>query len=281
MSPDSVKLAITSKTKFILVVHIYGHTPDMDEILSIARTHCIKVIEDAAEAHGAKYKGRMVGGLGDPATFSFYANKLMTTGEGGMVATKYSALAERLEFLRGHAMSSDKRFWHTEIGFNYRLSNLQCAIGVAQLERFQELFDGRDRVIQSYRRILEGTPYGLLVNPRKEFCMPCPWLACVWLPEGLVQHRDAICTSIEQDYGIETRPFFYAVHTMPPYTGFHMHSTTACVGGGTMSEKVASQGFNLPTSLDLTEADILFIASSLLQVLGSFSLQSKSLEITS
>ena len=142
LDPQAVEKAITSRTKAIIVVHLYGHPADMDPILDIARKYELIVIEDAAEAHGAKYKGRPVGSFGNCATFSFYGNKILTTGEGGMIVTNDKDLADRIRFLKDHAMDPNRRYWHPEVGYNYRITNLQAAIGCAQLERFNELLPG-------------------------------------------------------------------------------------------------------------------------------------------
>ena len=266
IDPAAIAAAITPKTCAIIAVHLYGHVADMDPINAIAKIHDIAVIEDAAEAHGATYKNRPVGSLGDVATFSFYANKVMTTGEGGIIVTNSQDLHKRMVYLRGHAMSPERRFWHTEVGSNYRLSNLLCAVGVAQLERFPELFEGRRRVIEAYRRNLHGFK-GVTINPHRDFCSPAPWLACVWLPEGSSTFlRDTICNDLEK-LGIETRPFFYPVHTMPPYTSYKFHGTSTQASSHLLTNTVAARGFNIPTSVDLSDAEVHFISDSVRQVL--------------
>mmetsp|Transcript_29510 Transcript_29510/g.57762 ORF Transcript_29510/g.57762 Transcript_29510/m.57762 type:complete len:414 (+) Transcript_29510:43-1284(+) len=267
IDPAAIELAITAKTKAIIVVHLYGHIADMDPILRIANQRGIAVIEDAAEAHGATYKGRKAGSFGDVATFSFYANKVMTTGEGGIIVTNRKDLHKQMVYLRGHAMSPDRRFWHTDVGFNYRLSNLLCAVGVAQLERFSELFNGRKRVIEAYARALEGYK-GVKINIRAANCEPSPWLACVWLPEGSpTSLRDQICLDLEER-GIETRPFFYPVHTMPPYTSFRFHSADPRPEHLKNTMTVAARGFNIPTSVGLTNSEIRFVSNAVKEVLG-------------
>lgn len=266
MDAEMVRRAVSTKTKFIMAVHIYGHVPDMDTINAIAKESNLLVLEDAAEAHGATYKGRPAGSLGDMATFSFYANKVMTTGEGGIIVTNNAALASRMVYLRGHAMSPEIRFWHTDIGFNYRLSNLLCAIGVAQLERFAHLFGNRLRVIAAYRTALQGVG-GARVGPAEVEgdCRPSPWLACVWLPREHAGKRDAICDDLERR-GVETRNFFYAVHTMPPYISYRM-VTPRKQGDVTISEEVAARGFNIPTSSLLTTQELRFISGHVRDVI--------------
>jgi len=147
IDPDSIRKSITPKTKAIIPVHLYGHSADMDEIIKISNEYGLHVIEDAAEAHGAEYKGKKVGSLGKCGVFSFYGNKIITTGEGGMITTDDEKLYERAKFLRDHAMNKEKRYWHSEIGFNYRITNLQAALGLAQLERIEEFLDKRGRYL--------------------------------------------------------------------------------------------------------------------------------------
>ena len=267
IDPAAVEAAITPRTRAIMVVHLYGHIADMDPIIEIAKKHGVSVIEDAAEAHGATYKGRPVGSLGDVATFSFYANKVMTTGEGGILVTRSKKLHQRMVYLRGHAMSPERRFWHTEVGFNYRLSNLLCAVGVAQLERFSELFSGRKSVIDAYKASLEGFK-GIRINPHWGFCSPSPWLACLWLKEGSeASLRDKICAEL-QERGIETRPFFYPIHTMPPYTGYRFHTSSGAREEGLLTNTIAARGFNIPTSVGLSKDEVAYVIENVREVVG-------------
>src|SRR6266496_1099800 len=151
MDPVAVEAALGPRTRAIIPVHLYGHPADMDALHEIARSRHLVVIEDAAEAHGARCRGRVVGSIGDLGCFSFYGNKIMTTGEGGMVTTNDSALATHMRFLKNHAMEPQRRYWHSEVGFNYRMTNLQAAVGCAQVERFQELQRARAQVLGWYR----------------------------------------------------------------------------------------------------------------------------------
>ena len=156
INEDEVKKAITKNTKAIIPVHLYGHPAAMIELNEIARNHNLIVIEDAAEAHGAEINGIKVGGIGHAGTFSFYGNKVLTTGEGGMVTTNDKNIYDRLKYLRDHAMDSDKRYWHKEVGFNYRMTNLQAAMGVAQLERINEILDKKKKIFQWYEQQLHN-----------------------------------------------------------------------------------------------------------------------------
>jgi perosamine synthetase len=155
IDPALVEAKITPRTKAIMPVHLYGHPADMRSIMAIAAKYGVRVIEDAAEAHGSRANGHRVGGLGDCATFSFYGNKNLTTGEGGMITTNDAAFASRCRLLRDHAMSLSKRYWHDELGFNYRITNLQAALGCAQLDRSLELLDARQHVFAWYSDCLK------------------------------------------------------------------------------------------------------------------------------
>lgn len=282
IDPKAVEKAISPKTKFMMVVHLYGYACDMDPLMEIATRHSLTVIEDAAESHGAKYKGKVVGSFGVAATFSFYANKTMTTGEGGIVVTNDSNIWKRLTYLRGHAMSPTMRFWHTDIGYNYRLSNLLCAVGVAQLERFPELVSKRKKLIDTYINAFDGFE-GIKISPNdndkklREKSSPAPWLACVELPAKHADKRDFLCSEIESR-GIETRPFFYPVHTMPPYRQYRMVLADGTVltdqkdpySFQTVAERFAAAGFNIPTTVDLPTSDIDFIIQNIKEVLEMY-----------
>lgn len=163
LDPDDLIRRITPRTKAVIPVHLYGHPANMPRISEIGRQFGLKVIEDAAEAHGASIQGQRVGGFGDVATFSFYGNKIITTGEGGMVTTNDEELAERCRLLRDHAMSTQKRYWHTEPGFNFRLTNMQAAVGCGQLERSAELLSKRSQILNWYFNYL-GKIGGITLN---------------------------------------------------------------------------------------------------------------------
>ena len=155
LAPEAVRAVITQKTKAIIPVHVFGHPANMPELIKIADEHGVRVIEDAAEAHGAEVNSKRVGSLGDCGVFSFYGNKIMTSGEGGMITTDNKELYEKMKYLRDHAMSKDKRYWHTEIGYNYRMTNLQAALGVAQLERIDEIIEKKIDIFNWYKKELK------------------------------------------------------------------------------------------------------------------------------
>lgn len=253
IDPVSVLQKITSKTKAIIPVHLYGHPSDMDALLAIAKDHDLKIIEDAAEAHGAVYHGRRVGGLGDCATFSFYGNKIMTTGEGGCITTDSDAIAERARLLRDHGMSKENRYWHVEVGYNYRMTNLQAALGVAQLARMDYFLRSRARILQLYQHYL--APHGFTLNPHLDNTQPVNWLTCIILPEANRDARDQWLAQLKAQ-GIDSRPFFYPLTKMPIYEGAR----------NPVSEQLSSQGFNIPTFIGLTEEEIKFISNALVTI---------------
>jgi perosamine synthetase len=216
MDPEAVGSALTPHTRAIIPVHLYGRPVDMDPIMALAEANDLFVLEDAAEAHGARYRGRPVGGIGHAGCFSFFANKIITTGEGGMVVTDDKGLAENCRILRDHGMDPQKKYWHARIGFNYRMTNLQAAIGCAQLERIGRLLKNRERVYREYRERLEAVPAVDL--PREnEWSESVNWVFCILINEAEAKRtRDEVMALLEER-NIEVRPFFYPVHQMPPY----------------------------------------------------------------
>ncbi len=235
MSATTIAPLITSRTRAIVVVPLYGNPVDMDPIMTLARKHNLLVVEDAAEAHGATYKGKRVGTLADAATFSFYGNKLMTTGEGGMVVTDNSELAERLQLLRGQGMDPKRRYWFPVIGYNYRLTNLQCAIGLAQLERLDTFIETRKRLAQQYQTAL-GEIDGVAFQRERAPGESVWWMFSALLPDE--ESRDRVADSLAAE-GVETRPLFFPLHTLPPYQGDGVHCPNA--------EALAAAGLNLPS----------------------------------
>lgn len=234
ISVEHISAAITARTKAIIAVHLYGQPCDMDPIMEIARSHGLYVIEDAAEAHGARYKGRSVGSIGDIGTYSFMANKIITTGEGGMCVTNSSELDARMRTLRDHGMDRERRYWHDRPGFNYRMTNLQAAIGVAQLERIDEALERRRRIEESYRGALaefEFVDFQSDLECRERVV----WLVCVTFRNG---RRDEYMAALAAN-GLETRPFFYSLSEMPIFRQYsHSRSTSWAISGS---------GLNLPT----------------------------------
>ncbi len=249
IDPEDVKKKITKRTKAIIPVHIYGHPADMDEINNIAREYDLYVIEDAAEAHGAEYKGKKVGSLGDIGIFSFYGNKIITTGEGGMLTMNDEKLCERAKFLRDHAMSKDKRYWHTEIGFNYRMTNIQAALGLAQLERIDELINKKRQIFEWYKEFLSGIE-GIRLNPEKEWAKNVYWMVCLVVEGDFRISRDELMRRLRDD-GVDTRNFFYPISEMPMYGG-------RCENKN--AKHVSQRGLNLPSGVNLTKEEVMYIS---------------------
>lgn len=258
MSIAAVREAITPRTKAVIAVHSYGNPVDMDPLLELAREHNFKVIEDAAEAHGGLYKGKIVGSLGDIAVFSFYGNKVITTGEGGIVLTDDPDIASKVKFYKNHGMAPTKRYWHPEVGYNYRMTNLQAAIGVAQLERIHEIIEKKDRVFTFYKSSasdLETKFPGLHINAQREDCVPGKWMVCLLLPENFTANmRDALCAKLQQK-GIDTRPYFYPLHEMPPYAQLRTVNARG-TSDLPVTRDLSARGLNLPSSTKVTEKQV-------------------------
>jgi perosamine synthetase len=258
----AVEARITPRTRAILVVHTYGHPADMAPLAAIARRHCLALIEDAAEAHGARYRGVTVGSLGDAAIFSFYGNKIVTTGEGGMVTTNDERIAALARRLRDHAFSSDRHFWHEYLGFNYRMTNLQAAVGLAQTERLEELLAARRRNAARYReRLAPVAGCGLGLPVERPDVSSVFWMYGILVEDGFGCSRDELRRRLALE-GIETRTFFVPVHLQPIY--FRQH------GGASfpVAESLCRRGMLLPSGPTLTAAEIDFIAAQVAHAAG-------------
>jgi len=255
LSVEDAAAKITTRTRGIMPVHLYGHPADMDAVLALAKARGLFVLEDAAEAHGAEYKGRRVGAIGDAATFSFYGNKIMTTGEGGIVTTNDAALAGRMRLLRGQGMDPERRYWFPIVGYNYRLTNIQAAIGLAQFERIDWLVGRRREVADSYAEALRDLP--LTLPAEESWAKNVYWLYSVLVGEG--QDRDLLMQGLSEE-GVETRPFFHPLHLMPPYLA----------GGQTfpVTTSLAARGISLPSSASLSGEDIARVADTLRRLLA-------------
>lgn len=253
LSVESAARLITPRTRGIMAVHLYGHPCEMSPLLELARRHDLWILEDAAEAHGATYDGRMAGSFGTAAMFSFFGNKVVTTGEGGMVLTDDDDLAERLRLLRSQGMDAEKRYWHPVIGFNYRMTNIAAAIGLAQMERVNQLVGDRRRIAGWYRKRLLGVR-GLTLPRNAPRADSIFWLYSVLVNDPAI--RDPLMAELAEA-GIETRPFFHPVHDFPMYRD--CRSDAGCPAAGA----VGARGINLPTSSYLTEEDVDTIAAAL------------------
>jgi perosamine synthetase len=241
MTLESVEHACTAQTKAIIPVHLYGRPAEIGPIAEFARGRGIAVVEDCAEAHGARYAGRVVGQFGDVSCFSFYANKIVTTGEGGMCLTDSEDIATSLRLLRDHGMSPDRSYWHERVGYNYRITNLQAAIGESQLWRINGTLQRNARIAALYREALEGI-HGVRFPPAmSDKYEPVVWLACVQVP---ADKRLAVMRAAHAAR-IETRPFFHPLSTLPPYGRY----ARSCPN----SAELSATGINLPTSADVDE----------------------------
>ena len=255
INPEKIEEKITPRTKAIIPVHLYGHPCDMDPIMKIAKEHNLYVIEDAAEAHGAEYKGKKVGSFGDISCFSFYGNKIITTGEGGMCLTNNEELAEKMRILRDHGMNPNRRYWYDVIGFNYRMTNLQAAVGVAQLERLDEFIEKKREIARWYSEGLKDLEEKELVTLHLE--MPWAkcvyWMYCILIEDKFGMSRDDFMKRLEEK-GIDTRPFFHPMHVMPPYKNEEKFP---------VAEEISRKGINLPSGVSLKEEEIKFICNEI------------------
>lgn len=250
ISPDDwcidvhkIEEKITNKTKAILVVHLYGHPAPMRELIGIAEKHGLYLIEDCAEAHGAMYEGMPVGSIGDVGTFSFFGNKIMTTGEGGMVTTKSQDLFNKMRILKSHGSDPARNYWHPVAGFNYRMTNLQAAIGLAQLERVEYFLNRRRRICDFYNANLAS--FGLIFQPKKNNIDSAPWMYSALLTDNHIpvdEFRERL-----KFEGVDTCPLFSPMNKMPPYQDSIEYKN---------AERLAMYGFNLPTSPTLNDDDL-------------------------
>jgi perosamine synthetase len=257
MSFASTARAITNRTKAMIPVHLYGHPADMAALLCLARGHGLKVLEDAAPALGAEVIGAKVGGLGDIAAFSFQGAKIMTTGEGGMLVTNDEALFDRVKFLGDHGRDTHIPFQIAEVGYKYKMSNLQAALGLAQLERIEELVAKKRLIYSWYRLRLGGIP-GLTLNAERLWARNIFWMTSIVLAEGIGITRDEVIAALKQRH-IDSRPFF------PPMSSFPMFQNRA--SANPVAYRVSRQGINLPSGHNLTEEDVDRVCSALRDIL--------------
>lgn len=243
MDPEAVRSKITPKTRAIMAVHLYGHPCAMDELVAICRQHHLFLIEDCAEAFGTLYKEKHVGGFGDIATFSFFGNKTVTTGEGGMVTTNDERLHKRCVKLKGQGLVEVGQYWHDIIGYNYRMTNICAAIGLAQLEQIETIIAKKRAIAEFYTESLANLP--LKTHLETKGTKHSYWMCSIILEDE--ELRDPLRKHLAQ-LGIETRPLFYPVHSMPMYVTSEKYP---------IAESLASRGMNLPSwpGLDIKQLE--------------------------
>jgi perosamine synthetase len=261
LDPAHVESKITPRTKGIVAVHLYGNPAEMDALRALANHYGLFLLEDAAEAHGALYGGRPAGSLGDIAAFSFYGNKIIATGEGGMVTTDDDALAARVRLLRGQGMDPERRYWFPVVGYNYRMMNLPAAIGLAQLERADWHMGRRREVAADYKLMLGGVR-GLDWQTERERARHAYWMFTVLLGDESADYRDRFMARLHED-GVETRPVFYPVHGLPPYREASRGEEFP------VAESLARRGVSLPTWAGLSRDDLSYVCERLRASLSS------------
>ncbi len=250
VDPENVEKLITKKTKAIIAVHLYGYPADLVRLRKIADKHGLFLIEDAAEAIGAEIKGKKVGSIGDIGCFSFYGNKIITTGEGGMITLNSKELVEKITMYKNHGEGKPK-YYHPVVGFNYRMTNLQAAVGLAQLEKIDDFLAKRERIDRLYRKYLKNIP-GIVLPPQdSEERQGVCWLFSILLKARPLRPR---LINYLESHGIETRPFFIPMHKLPMYRDNKSYPVT---------EKISKEGLNLPTFTGLTEKQIVYIAGKI------------------
>lgn len=262
MDVSQIERKITSKTRAIMVVHIYGMPVDMDPVLSIAERYNLMIIEDAAEAHGLKYKERMCGSFGDISIMSFYPNKHVTTGEGGIILTNNKVYAERCRSLRNLCFKPERRFIHDELGYNYRMSNIQAAVGVAQLEKIEQHIEKKYWIGQKYTELLGGNNKFDIPVVEKEYAHNIYWVFSLLIHDDV--DMDA-ATAINKlaGLGVGCRPFFYPMHLQPVFQKMGLFFGEEYP----VAERIAEKGFYLPSGLSLKEEEIQYIVQQVRKIL--------------
>jgi len=261
MDVKKIEEKITKKTKAIMAVHIYGLAVDMDPLLALTKKYNLKIIEDSAQAHGLKYKDKMCGSMGDIATFSFYPNKHITTGEGGMILTSSKELADKCASYRNLCFRPEQRFVHDELGTNARMTNIQAALGVAQMESIDARLKRKRQIGLMYRELLQGLPGVQLPLDKTDYCTNLYWVF------GLVINDDHKLTALDvmKKLGSEqigTRPFFFSMHEQPVFKKMGWYKDISCP----VSEKISRQGFYLPSGLGIKDQEIATVAKSVSKI---------------
>lgn len=269
MDVDQLEAAVSKRTRVIMPVHMYGHPVNMDAVMRVARAHGIKVLEDAAEVHGAEYyseaegKWLKCGAIGDASSFSFYANKIVTTGEGGMVLSPDPEVIARSRSYQNLCFKPEKRFFHTELGYNFRMTNVQAAIGVAQVERIEQFLQIKRRMAAHYRKRLEEIPQ-VRSQPEKPWARSVYWMYAVELAKGLKMNAEQVMKGLRAE-GVEARPFFMGLHQQPALEGLMRLAVPAFPH----TESAYERGFYLPSGLALTQPTMDIVVDKLKKVLAN------------
>lgn len=252
LNPEDVERKITPRTKAVMPVHLYGNPCAMAELQKLCRDNGLLLVEDAAEAFGSRYDGKPVGGFGDFATFSFFGNKTITTGEGGMLTSKNVELVQRAAFLKNQGVSASRQYWHEEVAFNYRMTNICAAIGLAQLERAEQIIEKKRTINGWYMKYLDGT--SLQFQHQEPLATSSCWMVTVLAHSEAM--RDLLRNHL-RSHGVETRPVFFPVHRMPAFcTKIHLP----------IADQISGRGMSLPSYPDLSEVEVEEICS----LIGAF-----------
>ncbi len=255
MDPADVERKITKKTKAILAPHIYGHPCEMETLLEICRRNNLLLVEDCAEAIGSKYNNKHLGTFGDIAAFSFFGNKTITTGEGGMLTSNSKALIDRAKKLKNQGLS-DIEYWHDTVGYNYRMTNICAALGVAQLERIDEIIAAKLRIASVYKKAFENTE--IIFHGQAGNVLNSYWMCSVLIPAA--EQRNDLRAFLRLS-GIETRPLFPPVHSMPMYANYTKDNFP-------VAADISSRGINLPSYPDLSDDEVNFIAKQVVKFIN-------------
>jgi|TARA_B110000027_G_C16122555_1_gene304271 perosamine synthetase len=246
---DKIVQKISSKTKAIMAVHLYGASCEMDKLLSICKKHNLLLIEDVAEGFGTKFKDKYAGSFGDVSTFSFFGNKTITTGEGGMVVTKEKELIQKVAYLKSQAVSESREYWHNHIGYNFRMTNICAAIGHAQIENASEILNKKEQIALFYKKELENIDVEFQVEQKET--NHSYWMVSILFEN---EYKKQIIRNRLSKSGIETRPVFFPIHTMPMYYSKEKFK---------ISDNVSKRGINLPSYPELTQLDIKYICDQI------------------
>jgi perosamine synthetase len=262
MDTGQIEVKITKKTRAVMPVHIYGHPVDMGPVMALAKKYNLKVIEDAAEVHGAEYKGQKAGGIGDIGCFSFYANKIVTSGEGGMVVTGNEEMASKAAAYRNLCFKPEKRFYHTELGYNFRMTNLQAALALAQLEKIDEHIKIKRQNAADYTQMLADIA-SIKLPVEKEWAKNVYWMYGIELRDGAKMDNGELALKLK-DKGVATRPFFIGMHEQPVFHKMGLFKNERYP----VAERLARKGLYLPSGLALRKEQLETVCRALHEILG-------------